>query len=90
MSNSQDVPSRNLSFLGMPRSPLGWWSVGLAILFVGLFVAWLLYVLATPIARPTFLSDPLHACLLLGAAAAGIAGGSSACWLSWQNASGPS
>src|SRR5438552_14067897 len=75
MSNSQDVPSRNLSFLGMPRSQFGWWSVGLAILFIGLFVAWLLYVLATPIARPTFLSDPLHACLLLGAAAAGIAGG---------------
>ena len=67
MSNSQEGPSRSLSFVGMPRSRLGWWSVGLAALFLGLFVAWLLYVQATPIARPTFFSDPLHACLLLGA-----------------------
>jgi hypothetical protein len=58
----------------MPRSRLGWWSIGLAVLFLGLFVAWLLYVQATPIARPTFFSDPLHVCLLLGAAAAGITG----------------
>ena len=74
MSNSHDGPSRSPSFVGMPRSRLGWWSIGLAVLFVGLFVAWLLYVQATPIARPTFFSDPLHACLLLGAAAAGITG----------------
>lgn len=74
MSNSEDRPSPNPSFVGMPRSGLGWWSIGLAVLFIGLFVAWLLYVQATPIARPTFFSDPLHACLLLGATAAGIAG----------------
>lgn len=74
MSNSQDVPSLSPSFVGMPRSRLGWWSIGLAVLFLGLFVVWLLYVQATPIARPTFFSDPLHACLLLGAAATGIAG----------------
>ena len=74
MSNSQDGPSRSPSFVGMPRSRLGWWSTGLAVLFLGLFVAWLLYVRATPIARPTFFSDPLHACLLLGAAAVGITG----------------
>jgi hypothetical protein len=58
----------------MPRSQLGWWSIGLAVMFLGLFLAWLLYVRATPIARPTFFSDPLHACLLLGAAAAAITG----------------
>jgi hypothetical protein len=74
MSNSQDGPSRRLSFVGMPRSRLGWWSIGLAIIFLGLFVAWLLYVQATPIARPTFFSDPLHACLLLGAVVAAFTG----------------
>lgn len=74
MSNSQEGPGLNPSFIGVPRSRLGWWSIGLAVLFLGLFVAWLLYVQATPIARPTFFSDPLHACLLLGAAAAGITG----------------
>ena len=74
MSNSQDGPSRGPSFVGMPRSRLGWSSIGLAVLCLAIFVAWLLYVLATPIDRPTFFSDPLHACLLLGAAAAGIAG----------------
>jgi uncharacterized integral membrane protein len=74
MNNSQDGPGRGPSFVGMPRSRLGWWSIGLAGLFLGLFVAWLLYVQATPIARPTFFSDPLHACLILGAAAAGING----------------
>ena len=74
MSNSEDGSIRSPSFLGMPRSRLGWWSIGLAVAFLGLFVAWLLYVWAIPIARPTFFSDPLHACLLLGAAAAGITG----------------
>src|SRR5437667_10338043 len=74
MNNSPVGPSRSPSFVGMPRSRLGWWSTGLAVLFLGLFVAWLLYVWATPIARPTFFSDPLQACLLLGAAAAAITG----------------
>ena len=74
MKSSQEGPSRSPTFVGVPRSRLGWWSIGLAVLCLGLFVAWLLYVQATPIARPTFFSDPLHACLLLGAAAAGIAG----------------
>src|SRR2546427_5859189 len=74
MSNTQDGSSRSPRFLGMPLTRLGWASIGLAVLFLGLFVAWLLYVLATPIARPTFFSDPLHACLILGAAAAGISG----------------
>src|SRR5919109_817117 len=67
-------PSRSPSFVGMPRSRLGRWSIGLAVQFLGLFAAWLLYVQATPIPRPTFFSDPLHACLLLGVAAAGITG----------------
>src|SRR5262249_9359160 len=74
MSNSQEGPSRSPSFVGMPLSRLGWWSIGLAVLFLGLFVAWLLLLRATPVARPTFFSDRLHACLLLGAAAAGISG----------------
>jgi hypothetical protein len=58
----------------MPRTRLGWWSIGLATTFLVLFVLWLLYVQATPMARPTFFSDPLHAVLILGAAAAAIAG----------------
>ena len=74
MSNGEDGPSPSPRFVGMPRSRPGWWSIGLAILFLALFVAWLLYVRATPVARPTFFSDPLHACLLLGAAGAAITG----------------
>ena len=74
MSNSQDGPSRSPSFVGLPRSRLGWWSTGLAVLFLGLFVAWLLYVRATPIARPTFFSDPLAACLYIGATVTAISG----------------
>jgi hypothetical protein len=58
----------------VPRSQIGGWSIGLAVLFLGLFVAWLLYVQATPMARPTFFSDPLHACLYIGATVAAISG----------------
>ena len=74
MSNRQDGSSRSPSFVGMPRTWLGWWSIGLAITFLVLFVLWLLYVQATPMARPTFFSDPLHAVLILAAAAAAITG----------------
>jgi hypothetical protein len=74
MSNSEDGSIRSPSFLGMPRSRLGWWSIGLAVAFLGLFVAWLLYVWAMPIARPTFFSDPLSACLYIGATATAICG----------------
>jgi uncharacterized integral membrane protein len=74
MSNIQDGSSRSPSFVGMPRTRLGWWSIGLATTFLVLFVLWLLYVQATPMARPTFFSDPLHAVLILGAAAAAITG----------------
>jgi hypothetical protein len=74
MSNSQEGPSQSPTFVGVPRSRLGWWSISLAITFVVLFVLWCLYVRWRPIARPTFFSDPLHACLILGAAAAGITG----------------
>jgi hypothetical protein len=74
MANIYDGPLHKPSFVGMPRSRLGWWSIGLALGFLGLFTAWWLYVQATPMPRPTFFSDPLHACLLIGATAAGIAG----------------
>lgn len=61
--------------IGLPSTRLGWWSVSLAIAFLVLFALWWLYVSRSrPIARPTFFSDPLAACLLLGAAAAGITG----------------
>ncbi len=74
MSNIQDGSSRSPSFVGMPRTRLGWWSIGLAATFIVLFVIWLLYVGAMPKDRPTFFSDPLHAVLILGAAAAAITG----------------
>jgi hypothetical protein len=70
--------SRPLSrrLVGLPCTRSGWWSVGLAITFLVLFPLWLLYSSRLrPIPRPTFFSDPLHACLLLSAAAAAIAGG---------------
>ena len=61
--------------LGLPSTRMGWWSIGLAIAFVGLLVLWWLYVSRwRPTPRPTFFSDPVSACLLLGAAAAGISG----------------
>ncbi len=59
---------------GMPQTRPGWWSVGLEIAFFVLFAVWLLYVQATPIARPTFFSDPVHAFLILSAAGAAITG----------------
>jgi hypothetical protein len=75
MNHSQDASSRSPSFLGMPRTRLGWWSIGLAIAFLVLFPLWLFYVeYLRPIPRPTFFSDPLHAVLLLSAAVAAIIG----------------
>ncbi len=38
----------------------------------------MLYVRATPISRPTFFSDPLHACLLISATMTGVAGAAAA------------
>lgn len=66
MRNSQDGFSRSPGFLGLPRTRLGWWSIGLAITFLVLFPLWLFYALyLRRIPRPTFFSDPLHAFLLL-------------------------
>jgi hypothetical protein len=62
--------------IGLPSTRLGRWSVGLAITFFVLFPLWIFYAMyLRPIPRPTFFSDPLHAILLLSAAAAAIAGG---------------
>lgn len=59
------------------RTPSGRWSARLAGAFVVLFACWLTYVRARPIPRPTFLSDPTHVVLLLGAVAAAVSGGAS-------------
>ena len=68
------VPLRRRVF-GRPSTRFGWWSIGLAIAFVGLLVLWWLYVSRwRPIPRPTFFSDPLCACLYFGATAAAISG----------------
>ena len=74
MSNGQAGPNRSATFVGLPRSRMGWWSIGLAVTFVALFVLWWLYVTWRPINRPTFFSDPLHACLYICATVAAITG----------------
>ena len=71
--------------LRMPRTRLGWWSIGLAVAFLVLFPVWLLYVMLVRIDRPTFFSDPVQAALILVAAAAGSAGGiTGALSLAWK------
>lgn len=74
MDNGRDGSSRRPVLGGMPRTRLGWGSIGLAILFFVFFLLWLLYLQATPMARPTFFSDPVHAFLILSAAGAAITG----------------
>ena len=74
MGNNQNGSSQRSSFTGLPQTRTGWWSIGLAITFMALFGLWLLYVQATPMSRPTFFSDPLHAVLILSAATAAIIG----------------
>ena len=49
-------------------------------LFLLLFLAWLLYVGLHNIPRPTFFSDPLHAVLILGAAACAVGGSLAGIW----------
>jgi hypothetical protein len=62
--------------ISLPSTWLGRWSVGLAIAFFVLFPLWMLYAMyLRPMARPAFFSDPLHAFLLLVAAAAAITSG---------------
>ncbi len=75
MTEGQGESHRVPSFLGMPRTRRGWWSVSLVLAFVALMALLQVYVRAVRIPRPTFFSDPLSAALLLGAAGAGIAGG---------------
>jgi hypothetical protein len=72
---SKNLNLRKSGFLGVPNTSVGWWSIYLMLMFLGLFGGWIAYVWATPIARPTFYSDPLHAALLLGATVAGLGGG---------------
>lgn len=74
MSDTHHAPAPEPRLMGAPRTNLGWWSVGLSLAFFVLFTAWLLYVRATPIHRPTFFSDPIHAILILGAAASAVVG----------------
>ena len=68
----QHVLSR---LVGIPLTAMGRWSAGLSIAFLALFGVWLLYVTLRPISRPTFFSDPVHAVLILTAAATAVAGG---------------
>lgn len=67
-------PIRSARFFGLPTTRLGSWAIRLSGLFLVLFTAWFAYVTATPIPRPTFFSDPLHAVLILGAAASAVLG----------------
>lgn len=76
MGKIMDGSSQRRHVFAMPQTRPGWWSIGLAITFLVLFMLWLLYALyLKPIPRPTFFSDPLHAVLSLSAAVAAISGG---------------
>lgn len=75
MTNNERGSRPGASFVGLPQTRPGWWSIGFAAAFFVLFAAWLLYVQATPMARPTFFSDPLQAVLILVAAASAVTGG---------------
>ena len=59
----------------LPQTRLGVLSIRLVLLFLVLFMIWLLYVAATPMSRPTFFSDPVHAVIILTGVAAAIVGG---------------
>jgi hypothetical protein len=74
MNNKQSGSRKSPSFIGMPRTQVGWWSMGLAVSFFVLFEVWQVYVNATPRPRPTFFSDPLQAFLILSTAATAITG----------------
>jgi len=74
MTNGSRRSVGKSGFAGMPTTRPGWWSIRLAAAFIVLFMIWFAYVSATPIPRPTFFSDPLHAVLILSAAASAIAG----------------
>ncbi len=58
----------------IPVTQTGQWAVRFCVAFLLLFLAWWAYVRATPIARPTFFSDPIHAVLIIAAAFAAVAG----------------
>jgi len=75
MGTNRRSSTSGATLFGLPRTAHGRWSIRLASTFFVFFVLWLVYVQATPMARPSFFSDPLHAFLILSAAAAAIAGG---------------
>ncbi|MEE8105918.1 MAG: hypothetical protein V3T86_10330 [Planctomycetota bacterium] len=60
---------------GRPRTGLGKWSLRLICVFFVLFPAWLLWVSLVRMDRPDFWSDPVHAVLIICAAAAASASG---------------
>jgi hypothetical protein len=61
--------------LAYPSTPLGWWSVGLVVLFIA-FMAFVMFWGPQPgHDRRTFFSDPVMAFAFLGASASGIATG---------------
>ena len=64
MNSNQASLGKKPSFLGVPRTSVGWWSVGLAVAFDDLFALWGFRV--TP--------PPLSTLLILSAAASAIAG----------------
>lgn len=75
MDDKQEPKKSAPRFLALPRTGLGWWSVGLA---AGFFVfVWFFWLQANSPGRDrsTFFSDPINALLLIGASASGIGGG---------------
>lgn len=74
MNNHQAGYDKSPTFIGMPRTLVGWGSMWLAVAFFVLFAVWQLYVNNTSRPRQTFFSDLPQAILILSTAAAAISG----------------
>jgi len=67
--------SQEPKLLGMPRTKPGQWSLRLMGAFLALFGTWTLWVTLADKDHSKFWSDPVHAVLIICAAAAGSASG---------------
>ena len=75
MAGKREQEKSDPRFLALPRTGLGWWSVGLAAGFFVFMCLFFLQVHSPGRDRSTFFSDPINALLLIGASASGIGGG---------------
>jgi len=75
MSTNLALPTKAPRFFGLPRTWLGWSSVGFAIVFTAFIVLFFVLVAAGQRGGATFFSNPWLALTLLTAAGSGLAGG---------------